>query len=144
MSQSPIVAATVRRPEPSSDRVRAVVATEEVQEVLDALGDPDCRDILDVTTGEALSANEVSEDLDLPLSTTYRKLELLTDTGLLEERTRIRRSGKHASEYARSVESVLVSLDPFGETRLRVSRREDAEPVEASPTAACGPDRSDQ
>jgi len=76
-----------------------------------------------------LSANEVSETCDLPLSTTYRKLDLLTDSGLLEERTRIRRSGKHASEFYRAVEDVLVSLDTHGGISLRMIHRENTEEV---------------
>jgi DNA-binding IclR family transcriptional regulator len=35
----------------------------------------------------ALSAKEISEACELPLSTTYRKLKQLTDAALLDERT---------------------------------------------------------
>ncbi|MFC7057077.1 helix-turn-helix domain-containing protein [Halovenus salina] len=83
----------------------------QVEALLGALEDEDCRAILEATTDEALTANELSESCDLPLSTAYRKLELLTETGLLEEQLRISRNGKHTSEYARSVEDVHVSLD---------------------------------
>ncbi|MEF8852748.1 MAG: helix-turn-helix domain-containing protein [Haloarculaceae archaeon] len=92
-----------------------------VQSLLEALGDRDCRCILDATGDDALSANEIADACNLPLSTTYRKLDLLTDTGLLDERTRIRRSGKHASEYACAVETVVVSFDD-GTVELAVSR----------------------
>lgn len=94
-----------------------------VQTLLDALQDPDCRCILDETSDDARSANELASACELPLSTTYRKLDLLTDTGLLDERTRIRQSGKHASEYARIVDSVVVSFDGDGEMELAVSRQ---------------------
>lgn len=113
--------AAVQSPEPADGHV---VAEDDAKPLLDALGDGDCRAILDATSDGALSASEVAETCDLALSTTYRKLDLLTDAGLLVERTRIRRSGKHASEYARAVEDVVVSFGPGGETELRVTRRD--------------------
>ncbi len=101
----------------ATDRV-VVHADAAVDDLLTALDDPDCRAILDATGDEALSARELSECCDLPLSTTYRKLDWLTDVGLLSERTRVRPSGRHASEYARRVASVQVSLDT-GRLELR-------------------------
>ena len=124
MSQSSIAPPLGRASGSSADVSRRIVAEEPIQDMLDALDDADCRAILDATSERALSANEVSETCDLPLSTTYRKLGLLADAGLLEERTRIRRSGKHASEYVRLVEDVVVSLDPRGGIELRVVHRE--------------------
>lgn len=75
------------------------------------------------TSENALTANEIAETCDLPRSTAYRKLNLLTEAGLLEERTRIRRSGKHASEYARSVEDVVISLDSQGAREIGITTR---------------------
>jgi len=116
-----MASATVRTFEESANDVQTIVAESAVQQLLDTLGDADCRAILDATREEALTANEVSEAHDLPLSTTYRKLDLLTEAGLLEERTRISQSGKHASEYTRLVDDVVISLGPRGETEVRVS-----------------------
>jgi DNA-binding transcriptional ArsR family regulator len=122
MSQSSMASTTVRTSDQSENDVQTIVAESAVQQLLSALDDADCRAILDATREEALTANEVSEAHDLPLSTTYRKLDLLTEAGLLEERTRIRQSGKHASEYIRLVDDVVISLGPRGETEVRVSR----------------------
>ena len=108
------LATSVDRP---GDRV-VVRADAAVDNLLTALEDLGCRAILDVTGDEALSAREISERCDLPLSTTYRKLDRLTTVGLLAERTRLRPSGRHASEYARRVASVRVSLDT-GRLELR-------------------------
>lgn len=91
-----------------------------VQCVLDVLHDADCRAILRATGETALSANEVAETCDLAQSTAYRKLDLLTDARLVEERTRLRRSGKHASEYVRAIEDVAVSFGADG-VRVRLS-----------------------
>ncbi|MFB6097483.1 MAG: helix-turn-helix domain-containing protein [Haloferacaceae archaeon] len=82
--------------------------------VLTALNDTDCRRILEATAAEALTASELAEACDLPLSTTYRKVDLLTDAGLLSERVRLRTSGKHPSEYRRSFDDVVVRLEDAG------------------------------
>jgi len=137
MSQSSMASATVRTSEESGNDVQTIVAESAVQEVLDALDDADCRAILDATSEEALTANEISEVHDLPLSTTYRKLDLLTEAGLLEELTRIRQSGKHASEYARLVNDVAITLGSRGETEMRLSREERLEQT-GSPASIVG------
>ncbi len=100
--------------------------TEAAQSVLDVLQDADCRRILHATGETALTANEVAERCDLAQSTAYRRLDLLTDAGLAEERTRLRRSGKHTSEYVRAVDDVVVSLDADEGTRVSLSDRRHA------------------
>jgi response regulator of citrate/malate metabolism len=123
MSQSRSAVSTQKFADQSSTDVTTFDRPEAVQSVLDALDDADCRAILDATSEDALSANEVSDTCDLPLSTTYRKLELLTEAGLLEERTRLSTTGKHSSEYVRAVEDVVVSLGAAGEMGLEVTQR---------------------
>jgi DNA-binding transcriptional ArsR family regulator len=132
MSQSSMASAVVPTSEQSANDVQTLVAEGAVQQLLDALDDADCRAILDATREETLTAKEVSEAHDLPLSTTYRKLDLLTEAGLLEERTRIRQSGKHASEYAPLVDDVVISLGPQEETEVRVSQRKSPEQTVSS------------
>ncbi|WP_418285937.1 ArsR/SmtB family transcription factor [Halorubrum sp. DTA46] len=81
-----------------------------VDEVLDALADDAARRIV-AALSEPKTASDLSEECDIPLSTTYRKLELLTDASLLEESTDIRRDGQHTTRYAVSFETVTVSID---------------------------------
>jgi DNA-binding transcriptional ArsR family regulator len=121
MSKSSMASATVRTSEKSANDVQTIVAESAVQQFLDALNDAGCRAILDATCEEALTATEISDTCDLPLSSTYRKLKILTEAGLLEERTRIRQSGKHASEYIRLVDDIVISLNPGGETEVWLS-----------------------
>lgn len=104
----------------------------DLQAVLDALGDPDCRAILRAVGPAALTASECSEACDLPLSTTYRKLELLTATDLVREELRIRRDGKHANQYRRRFESVTVDLVDHGTFDVSVRLR-DAEAQTGAP-----------
>lgn len=103
-------------------------ADHSIQDVLDALDDPDCRAILDATGDEALTAGELAEQCDLALSTAYRKVDDLTEAGLLEERTRISMSGSHTSEYARLVEDVHVTMDDCG-LSIAVSKRQSQTPT---------------
>jgi DNA-binding IclR family transcriptional regulator len=107
--------------DPRPDRLERVADERAVQELLDVLDDGDCRAILAATSDDALSTSELSDACELPLSTTYRKVELLEDVGALAECTRLRPSGKHTSEYRRRLHSVFVSLDGNGSMELLVS-----------------------
>lgn len=98
--------------------------------VLAALGDEDCRAILEAVEAGPSTASEVADSSGTPLSTTYRKLEILSDAELLDERIRIRRDGKHVSEYYRSFEDVSVTVDDRGRIEVSVARRGDREPVD--------------
>lgn len=102
--------------------VATLVAEHDVQAVLDAVDDADCRAILSETREEPLSASELSDRCDLPLSTTYRKVDKLTEAGLLADRTRIRDSGKHTSEFRPRIGDLTVSLGPEGEFSVRIAR----------------------
>jgi DNA-binding transcriptional ArsR family regulator len=113
--------ATPPRVERSPDET-TVADADEVQAILYALQDDDCRAVLDATGEASLSASELADACDLPLSTTYRKLDTLTEAGLLAERTRLSPDGKHTSEYVRAVDEVLVDADAGFE--LTVTRRE--------------------
>ncbi|WP_255170921.1 winged helix-turn-helix domain-containing protein [Natrononativus amylolyticus] len=96
------------------------------REILSAFDDADCRTILEVVgDDDGLSASEISDRSDVPLSTTYRKLETLTEAGLLDQQLRIRRSGKHTREYTRRIEDVRISVDDGG-IELHVSRCADS------------------
>jgi DNA-binding transcriptional ArsR family regulator len=80
------------------------------QAVLAALDDDACREILEATAEESLTATELSEQCDIPMSTAYRKVEKLAEADLVEERVRINTSGKHATEYHKNFGDVLVSV----------------------------------
>jgi response regulator of citrate/malate metabolism len=121
MSQSQMATAT-RQDDASED---TVTATESIQGVLDALDDAECRAILEATTGDSMTAAEIADECDLPSSTAYRKIDLLDDADLLTEELRIRRSGKHVSEYACAVDDVTLSVDEGG-VELSVSRTDAA------------------
>jgi DNA-binding transcriptional ArsR family regulator len=95
----------------------------DLQTVLDALDDEDCREFVRAAD-EPMTARELSETCDVPLSTTYRKLDLLTEASLLAERTEVRSDGQHTSRYAPEFDSVCVSLDEDREFDVEIDRPE--------------------
>jgi len=105
--------------------VRDSVVDEETPQlttVLDALDDEDCREIVSALS-EPMTASEISEASGVPLSTTYRKLELLTDSSLLYEGVEVRSDGQHASRYAIDFEEVVIALDEAREFEVDVAGR---------------------
>jgi len=108
-----------------TEMVRDPFADEEapdLQEVLDALDDEDCRNIV-TALKEPMTADQISEAADVPLSTTYRKLDLLTEASLLEEGLEIRADGQHASRYTIAFEEVVIALTETHEFDVQISRR---------------------
>lgn len=92
-----------------------------LQDVLDALDDPACRTIIKQLT-TSMTANEISNVCDIPLSTTYRKLELLTDASILDEQTEIRSDGHHTTRYRLAFEAVEIALDENREFEVALTR----------------------
>jgi DNA-binding transcriptional ArsR family regulator len=106
---------------------RVFVVGGEQSELLDLLGDRRSRAIVDATAGRAMTAAELSERLDIPLSTLYRKVDALADTPLLEKEYRFADDGKHPAQYRCPVRRVSVETTGPGErdAEVRVSLGED-------------------
>ncbi|WP_256300551.1 DUF7342 family protein [Haloarchaeobius salinus] len=90
--------------------------------VVGALADDDCRAIVEFLD-EPATAGEVAEEADVPLSTTYRKLDRLVDAGLVTERTDALRRGQPTTRYRRAFESVRVETDEGGSLAAVVEER---------------------
>ncbi|WP_265110182.1 winged helix-turn-helix domain-containing protein [Halosolutus halophilus] len=108
----------------------------DAQAVLSALDDDGCRAILEATTGEALTATELAEQCDIPTSTAYRKVEKLADADLVEERVRINTSGKHATEYHRCFDDVVVSVGDTGGVEIELTQPDTGSDSESMPAVA--------
>lgn len=125
MSQSQLAGSgphCYRRP---ADGPRVVDDEGTIQEILRLLDDSDCRTILEATDGEALSAPEITDACGVPSSTLYRKLDRLTEAGLLEEGLRIRSDGKHTQEYSRNVDDVVLTVGDEGTIELEIVETEE-------------------
>lgn len=90
-------------------RQRSARDETELQSVLAVLDDPASRTIVR-RLSEPMTASELSEACDIPLSTTYRKLDRLTEAGLLVETTDVRTNGHHTSRYDVAFDSVTIAL----------------------------------
>ena len=89
--------------------------------VLDTLGDESTRAIIEALS-EPMTANELSEACDIPLSTMYRKLDRLTETDLVRESTEIRESGQPTTRYARAFTELSVAVSDDEELFTTVER----------------------
>lgn len=93
----------------------------ELQEVLDVLEDPACRQIVQ-RADTPMTADEVAERADIPLSTTYRKLDRLSETTLVATQTQVRQDGHHQTRYRANIEEVSIWLDDEREFDLSLRR----------------------
>jgi len=96
-------------------------STPSAEEICSALDDPDCREIIR-NLDEPMTASELTKRCEIPQSTLYRKLELLTDSTLLEESTEIRQDGHHASKYAIAFDEITLGLDEDRSLAVQIER----------------------
>lgn len=101
---------------------------DDLQAVLQAFEDPDCRAIMEAARDEWLTVEEIEASCDLPSSTAYRKVNALVEADLLEESLRIRDSGAHVSTYACAVDDVTLTVGDQGvELTLEGTQQDDGE-----------------
>lgn len=94
--------------------------------VFDALDDETCRTIVSALDSP-MTARQIADEADVPISTTYKKLEKLTNTPLLTEETELHPRGHHRSLYFVDFERIVVRLDQRHEFAV------DVEPKLAEP-----------
>lgn len=80
-------------------------------DVIRILGNDYNAEILSATQ-EPKSAQELSDELDVPIATCYRRIEELTDVDLLEHHDRVLSDDRRrVSVYRRNVEEVRIRFD---------------------------------
>ena len=84
------------------------------------LDDKYARDILTKTSEKPMTAGDLSEACDASPPTVYRRLDRLTENGLVAERKEFRDKGRHYSVYVARLEQALIELDE-GEWRVSVT-----------------------
>ncbi|WP_313692081.1 helix-turn-helix domain-containing protein [Halorarum halobium] len=92
-----------------------------LQTVLNALDDADCRAILG-ETAEPMTATELIDACDIPRSTLYRKLELLSDASLVREQDSINPGGGRTTTYRRDFDDVILTMDEDDDFSVTVER----------------------
>jgi hypothetical protein len=113
---------------------------ETLQAALEAMADPDCRRVA-AALDEPLTAKAVAEACDLPRTTAYRKLDRLSEGGLVDERVAVRADGHHATSYVRDFGGLLVAFDGeagFAVDLLPSPKGEDDADDGTSPEARAG------
>lgn len=93
------------------------------KEAFEALADSDCREIIEALDSP-MTADEVSDACDIPLSTTYRKVKILREATLLNEQVEVRTDGKHTNTYTVDFERVCAVIDDEHGLDVEVSRPE--------------------
>jgi DNA-binding transcriptional ArsR family regulator len=93
----------------------------DVDVVLEALHDEDCRTILD-ELGEPRTARDLLGCCDIPRSTLYRKLDTLASATLVREGTEIREDGSHANRYELDFEAVIINRDTDATLSVEIER----------------------
>lgn len=78
--------------------------------VFDVLSDERARQILVAAVESPKSAEELSERVVGSLSSLYRRIEVLTEYGLLAEETRLDPEGHHYCVYTVNCENIDISL----------------------------------
>lgn len=94
-----------------------------VSALLDTLGDDDCRTIIS-ELADPMTADELSEACDIPISTVYRKLGRLQEVSLLEERTNARSDGHHTTRYKVAFDALHFELTENQTFTVRADRPE--------------------
>lgn len=93
-----------------------------LQDVLDALDDSDCRDILK-NTDEPMTAKELAEHCKIPPSTVYRKLDLLSTASLVRELMHIDPERGRITRYQRDFNDVTISIGDGNQFDVAIDRR---------------------
>jgi len=87
------------------------VTERDAASVLDVLGDEYARAIIEALSERPMSANELTETLDMSQPTISRRLGTLEDTDLIAETTRLDPNGHHYSVYRVTLERATITVD---------------------------------
>lgn len=82
--------------------------------VLDVFADPVARNTLVLANGQAVSANQLAETLDVSPPTIYRRIDPLVEANLLKERQQVDPDGNQHKEYETVLEEVTVAIENDG------------------------------
>lgn len=82
-----------------------------LEELFAVLDDEYARTILTETSTQPMSAKTLAEACDASLPTIYRRIDRLTECGLIEERTEFGDEGRHYGVYRATLDRLVVELD---------------------------------
>jgi DNA-binding transcriptional ArsR family regulator len=94
---------------------------ERVDTILGILDDSNNRAILEATSDEPQSAQELADRCGLALSTTYRKLNQLVEADLLQERRRITGGTRHVTVFDVRVTDIQIHVSTEDDIDIAIS-----------------------
>jgi len=83
-----------------------------------AISDPYVRAILNETKYKAKSCQEIGKICQIPISTVYRRVQIMHDLGMLKISGAISEYGKKSFLYKSKIQSVFASFD--GELDIKI------------------------
>ena len=92
-------------------QTRKIMDGERKQMILQVIADKYCKNILRSTLNNPKSANQISSDEKIPISTVYRRIQTLFDSKLLIISGSINEDGKKRFLYKSRVKSISVKCD---------------------------------
>ena len=92
-----------------------------IEQILEALGDPDSQTILEETTSP-MTAKEIAKNKDIPISTVYRKLDLLSSATLLRELHTVHHERGRITRYQRNFTDIHIYTSKGGKLEVKISR----------------------
>ena len=102
--------------EPESDEDNPTI-----EQILEALSDPDSQAILEETTSP-MTAKEIAANKDIPVSTLYRKLDLLSNATLLREIHTVHQDRGRITCYQRNFTDIHIFTLENGKIDVEMSR----------------------
>ena len=92
-------------------QTRKIMDGERKQMILQVIADKYCKNILRSTLNNPKSANQISSDEKIPISTVYRRLQTLHDAKMLRISGTINEDGKKSFLYKSKIKSISTFFD---------------------------------
>ena len=96
----------------------------EPEEVFELMADEYAREILALTSQQAMSARDLVEKCDASERTIYRRLDQLQSLGVVTDAMQLDPAGHHRTVYEAVLETVRVDLND-GQYDVRIQLKED-------------------
>jgi len=101
--------------------------TDDPETLLDVVGDEYSVRILSEVSEREMSAKGISDHLDIPIATVYRRIEELEEMGLIQyEGKALTNEDKRVKVYRSYIDELSVSFGP-DDPEVEVKRRSDSE-----------------
>ncbi|MFP8954778.1 helix-turn-helix domain-containing protein [Natrialbaceae archaeon A-arb3/5] len=81
-----------------------------LEDLFAVLDDEYARAILTETSTEPMSAKSLADACDASLPTIYRRIDRLSEHGLIEERTEFADEGRHYGVYKATLDRIVIEL----------------------------------